>query len=66
MAQIAYVAENGLGEDQWKKRPLVLPRFDIQFNGISRGSKGGYRKRGRGQIRDLMDRKLEKEIIFEM
>jgi len=66
MAPTAYVSEDGLSGHQWKKRPLVLPRFDSHFNGLSRGNNGGYRKMGGGQVSVLMDRKLGKEIIFEM
>jgi len=42
MAPTAYVAEDGLDGNQWKEKFLVLPKFNCQFNGISRCTKGGY------------------------
>jgi len=43
---------------------VVLTRFDSQFKGMSRDSKGGYRTSVGGPERDLMVRKLGMEIIF--
>jgi len=38
--------------------------FDLKLKVMSRSSKGGYRRRGGGPVRDLMGRKLGKEITF--
>jgi len=43
--------------------PVVLPSFDSQFKGISRGSKGGYKRSVGGPVRDLSVRKLGMEIF---
>jgi len=45
---------------------LAPPLVCLKFKGMSRCSKGGYRRRLVGPFRDLMDRNLGKEIIFEM
>jgi len=46
-----------------EREPLFLPRFDSQFKGMSRVSKGVYRRRVRGLVMDLIVRKLGKEIF---
>jgi len=73
MAPDAYVAEDGLVGDQWKEKSLVLPMVDPPSVRECRGGKGGglggehlYRRRGGEWDRELMSRKLGKEIIFEM
>jgi len=38
--------------------------FDLKFKVMSRSSKDGYRKREGEPVRDLMGRKLGKEITF--
>lgn len=61
------VEEYGLFGHQRKENSFgLMPRFNSQFMGISRGSKGGYRGIGWGPLIDLMDRKLEKDITFVM
>jgi len=72
MAPAVCVAEDGLVGHQWKEKPLVLPRLDLQCKGMSgagergegrggwEGWMGGehpYRRRGGGEDRRLMDRK---------
>jgi len=39
MAPVAYVAEDDLVGHQWKEKPLVLPRLDLQGRRMS--GKGG-------------------------
>jgi len=41
MAPTAYVAEDGLVGNQWKEKPLVLPRLDPQCRGMSGKQEGG-------------------------
>jgi len=66
MAPTAYVTEHDLLGQQWKEKPLVFPRFDSQVKGMPKCSKRGYRRRGGGSVRALIDRKLGKKITFEM
>jgi len=35
MAPATYVAENGLGGNQWEERPLIVSRLDAQCRGMS-------------------------------
>ena len=66
MTPTAYVAEDGLVGHLWKEKPFVQSRFDSQFKGMSRCSKGAYRSRLVGLFRDLMVRNLGKEITYEL
>jgi len=54
---------------QWKGKPLVLPRLDLQCRGIwgmvSKGDGCGNTHMGEG-IGGIMDRNLGKGITFEM
>jgi len=61
MAQTGYVAHDGFGGQKWKEKSLVFPWFETQFKGMSKGSKGVCRRRGRGLVRKLLCRKLRKE-----
>jgi len=73
MPPIIYVAEAVLAGEQWKEKPLFVPRFDPQCNGLSGretsecewGGEQPYRRRGRGGDRCLMDRKLGKGKYFK-
>jgi len=66
MAPTAYIAEDGLVGNQWKENFLVQPRFNSQFKGISRCTKGCNRRRVGALVRSLMDRNLGKKIKVEM
>jgi len=66
IAPTAYVTEEDPVGHQWKEKPLIIPRFDSQFKGMLRCSKGGYRRRGEGSVRAHIERKMGKKITFEM
>lgn len=64
-APTAYVAEDNVLGHQRKEKPFgFITRFNSQFMGMSRGSKGSFRGIGWGLLRDLMDRKLERDRTF--
>jgi len=54
------------GEVQWKEKSLVLPGFDSKFKAKSAGSKVGYIRRLADLDRAIVEKKLGKEITFEM
>ena len=69
MALVAYVAENDLVDHQWEERPLVLYSSMPQYRGMPGPRSGsgwvGEQREGRG-YRGFLERKLGKEITFEM
>jgi hypothetical protein len=69
MSLVAYVAEDGLVGHQWEERPLVLRRLYAPVQGNARDLEVGVGELGsrvEGGYRVLSDRKLGKEIAFEM
>jgi len=68
VAPAAYVAEDGLFGHQWKQKPLVLPKLDLQCKGMEQGWERGrwggehpYRRRGGDGIRCLYPGNWERE-----
>jgi len=52
MAPTAYVEENGLIGNQWKEKPLVLPRLDPQCKGLLGGHYWGVDGEGNTLIEE--------------
>jgi hypothetical protein len=61
---VAYVTEDGLVSHQWEERPWVLWRLYAPVQGNARAWKWGWV--GWGVYRELSERKLGKQIAFEM
>jgi hypothetical protein len=66
---VAYVAEDGLVSHQWEERPwkIIGPSTgECQGQEVGVGGMGGLGSRAGGGYRGLSERKLGKEIAFEM
>jgi len=75
MASVAHVAEDGLIWHQWEEMTWSCQGWTPQCRGVSGqgGGNGGLGRRhtlreegGGGSGRGILDRKLGKEITFEM